>query len=58
MKLSNSDVDENGQVKANAAAEQLYHLGNDLKQQSNLATQQPAQVKQMRERLKEILQEK
>ena len=58
MKLSNSDVDENGQVKENAPAEQLYHLGNDLKQQTNLATQQPAQVKKMRERLKEIMKEK
>jgi arylsulfatase A-like enzyme len=58
MKLSNSDVDENGQVKENSPAEQLYHLGNDQKQQTNLATQQPALVKKMRERLKEILNEK
>jgi len=50
MKFQNSDVNENGQIKPGAPAEQLYNLDNDVGQHTNLATIQPERVKAMRER--------
>ncbi len=54
MKVSNSDVDERGQIKADAPQEQLYHLGEDLAQRTNRAAGQPALVQELRERLREL----
>ena len=54
MKVSNSDVDERGQIKADAPQEQLYHLGEDLAQRTNRAASQPALVQELRERLREL----
>jgi len=54
MKASNTDVDERGQIKADAPNEQLYHLGEDLAQRTNRAATQPALVQEMRERLREL----
>ena len=50
MKLQNSDVDENGQIKPGAPTEQLYDLDNDVGQHTNLAPTQPERLKAMRER--------
>lgn len=50
MKLQNSDVEENGQIKPGAPTEQLYNLDNDVDQHTNLAATQPERLKEMRER--------
>ena len=50
MQFQNSDVDEHGQIKPDAPAEQLYNLGDDVNQHTNLAAAQPERLKAMRER--------
>ena len=50
MKFQNSDVDDNGQIKPGAPAEQLYNLDDDREEHSNLAAVQPERLKAMRER--------
>jgi len=50
MIFQNSDVDENGQIKPGAPAEQLYNLDDDLGQHTNLAASEPERLKALRER--------
>ena len=52
--LTNSDVDERGQIKPDAPAEQLYDLKADPSQTTNLALKEPQRLKSMRDRFREI----
>ncbi len=54
LKLLNSDVDEQGQIKPGAPTEQLYDLAADPAQKQNLAATQPERLKAMRERFREL----
>jgi arylsulfatase A len=50
----NSDVDEQGGIREGSAEEQLYDLGKDLAQRSNLAAGQPERLKALRERFRSL----
>jgi arylsulfatase A-like enzyme len=54
MLFQNSDVDERGQPKPDAAKEQLYNLDQDLGQHTNLANSDPERLKAMRDRFAEL----
>lgn len=50
----NSDVEESGQPKPGAPREQLYHLGHDPGQRTNLVAKLPERAQSMRARLAEL----
>lgn len=54
MGFRNSDVDESGQPKPDAAKEQLYHLDQDPGQHTNLASSNPERLNAMSKRLAEL----
>jgi arylsulfatase A-like enzyme len=53
--LTNSDVDENGRVKPNAAPQQLYDLASDPRQSKNIAAHEPQRSAAMAARLRTML---
>ena len=54
MGLTNTDVDDQGRVKPEAPADQLYHLASDPRQARNLTREQPERARAMRARLEEL----
>ncbi len=54
MQFENSDVDQRGQPKPSAPAEQLYDLASDISQKTNLASREPALMKTLRKRLDDL----
>jgi len=55
MGLTNSDITAQGQVKAEAPPVQLYRLSDDIRQQVNLAPQEPQRAEAMRKRQEELV---
>ena len=55
MGFINSDVDDDGQIKPDAPADQLYHLGKDISEAKNLTRAEPERAKAMAARLKELI---
>ena len=53
--MTNSDVDPQGQIKPGAPPEQLYNLGTDLPQSTNIVTQEPSQTTAMKNRIQELV---
>ena len=54
MGFKNSDVDEHGQIKPGAPKEQLYDLGKDISQATNIAREHPERAASMRARVDEL----
>lgn len=54
MGLTNSDIDEHGQIKPDAPRAQLYNLATDLRQRKNVAPEEPKRVEAMHARLLEL----
>lgn len=54
MGFQNSDVNESGQIKPEAPAEQLYDLSKDVEQKTNLAAREPDRLTAMRKRFQEL----
>jgi hypothetical protein len=54
MGFVNSDVDTEGQIKSDAPADQLYHLGNDIREEKNVTRDYPERAESMRARLEEL----
>ena len=54
MGFVNSDVDPEGLIKPDAPADQLYHLGNDMREAKNATLDYPERAESMRARLEEL----
>lgn len=54
MGFKNSDVDDRGQIKPGVPKEQLYDLGKDISQATNIAREHPDRAASMRARLEEL----
>ena len=55
MGVTNSDIDSTGKIKPGAPKDQLYHLGHDLRQTTNVTLEHPDRAKAMRARLEELV---
>jgi len=54
MGFINSDLDDDGNIKPDAPADQLYHLDSDISEAKNLTLDQPERAQALRARLEEL----